>query len=347
MIKYFTLEHVPLFEIVINRHQVQTIIYNIDRFIFLPCFSIYFCCCSWEIDITFCTIYTLTSRAMWAVFPYTIISICSLGLFKRATKIFIVRKVSEDEEDANINNHLELQESTKFSSQDSKSFDNGSKEELDEDDDWQQEGFTALQKTFLVIIWMSSLIYGMISNVILTKKRDVKCSVRSDLESMFNIVSIIVVIAIPIVCICLWFIAHVILTVCSCIKKCVLTNTPSSQAKDKRYLSKKRKKSSSIWLEIVIIFCFVIVFLAVYPTSMYITETYFANTKTIFPFMLIKYCVGSLQLVISPLCILLVKSDIRRGVKISYTKGSTQNDETELTFEELQEHLGIGVNVNN
>ena len=80
---------------------------------------------------------------------------------------------------------------------------------------------------------------------------------------------------------------------------------------------------------------------------MYITETYFAHTKTIFPFMLIKYCVGSLQLIISPLCVLLIKRDIRRAVKRSYTQGSTQNDETEITFEELQEHLGIGVNVNN
>lgn len=348
MIKYFTLDGVPLFEIVINWHQVQTIIYNIDRFIFLPCFSIYFCCCSWEIDITFCTIYTITSRATWAVFPYTIISICSLGLFKRATKIFIVRKVSEDEEDAIPVTTSKLQQSSKFSSQDSKSFDDGSQVELDDDDDdWEREGFTAMQKTLLAFIWFSSLIYSMMSNVILTKKRDVKCSVRSDLEIMFNLVSIITVIAIPIVCICLWFIAHVVLSVCALIKKCVVSDTQSSQARDQRYLSKKRKKSSSIWLEIVIILCFVIVFLAVYPSSMYITETYFANTKTIFPFMLIKYCVGSLQLVISPLCILLVKRDIRKGVKISYTKGSTQNDETELTFEELQEHLGIGVNVNN
>ena len=283
---------------------------------------------------------------MWAVFPYTIISICSLGLFKRATKIFIVRKVSIEEEDGKINTHLELQDSTRFSSQDSKSFIDDTKED-DDDDDWQREGFTALQKTLLSFIWFSSLIYSMISNVILTKKRDVKCSVRSDLEIMFNLVSIIFVIAIPIVCICLWFIAHIFLSVCSCIKNLIFSTTQSSSGTNRRYPSKKRKKSSSIWLEIVIIFCFVIVFLAVYPASMYITETYFANTKTIFPFMLIKYCVGSLQLIISPLCILLVKSDIRKGVKISYTKGSTQNDETELTFEELQEHLGIGVNVNN
>ena len=299
---------------------------------------------SWEIDITFCTIYTLTSRAMWAVFPYTIISICSLGLFKRASKIFIVRRLSIDDSDpTNTNTQLELQ-SSKFHSQESPkgSF----KKELEIEEEYR-EGFTALQKIFLVFIWFSSFMYGMISNVILTKERDVKCSVRSDLDIMFNLVSIIVVIAVPVICFFLWLVAHLILTVCSMIKKVVLSNSRSTERNQQQPSSFRRKKPSNIWLEIIIIFCFIIVFLTIYPTNMYITETYFANTKTIFPFMLIKYCVGSLQLIISPLCILLIKRDIRRAVKVSYTKGSTQNDETEMTYEELQEHLGIGVNVNN
>ena len=283
---------------------------------------------------------------MWAVFPYTIISICSLGLVERASKIFVARKISmEEEEDSTISAQLELQ-SSKLIAQDSKDSAKG-KDNFEDLDDDTMEGFTALQKTFLVFIWMSSLVYSMISNVILTKERDVKCSMRSDLDITFNLVSIIVVIAVPIFCICLWFVAHIALSLCMCVKKIVFSNTTEpSIRRNPRYLS-KRKNSSSLWVEIVIIFCFVIVFLTVYPSSMYITETCFAHTKTIFPFMLIKYCVGSLQLIISPLCVLLIKRDIRRAVKRSYTQGSTQNDETEITFEELQEHLGIGVNVNN
>ena len=276
---------------------------------------------------------------MWAVFPYTIVAVCSLGIFKRASKIFIVRKMSILEDDENISRELELQES-KLPSQDSKSSDDGSKEV----DDWEREGLTALQKGFLSFIWMSSVVYSIMSNVILTKERDVKCSVRSDLEVKFNLISIIFVIAIPLVCICLWPFAHLILSLCSCIKSILIKNR---QPKRKGQQFSRRKKSSNGWIEIVIIFCFSIIFLTVYPTNMYITEMYFANTKTIFLFMLMKYCVGSLQLIISPLCILLIKRDIRKAVKVSYTKGSTQNDETELTFEELQEHLGIGVQVSN
>ena len=266
---------------------------------------------------------------MWAVFPYTIISICSLGLVERASKIFVARKISmEEEEDSTISAQLELQ-SSKLIAQDSKDSGKG-KDNFEDLDDDTMEGFTALQKTFLVFIWMSSLVYSMISNVILTKERDVKCSMRSDLEITFNLVSIIVVIAVPIFCICLWFVAHIALSLCMCVKKIVFSNTTEpSIRRNPRYLS-KRKNSSSLWVEIVIIFCFVIVFLTVYPSSMYITETYFAHTKTIFPFMLIKYCVGSLQLIISPLCVLLIKRDIRRAVKRSYTQGSTQNDETEI-----------------
>ena len=316
------------------KSDIACVSYNVD-FLFY----------SWEIDITFCTIYTLTSRIMWAVFPYTIISICLLGLFNRAMSIFVSNKVSIEVEDGDGGIPLELQ-AANFPSQDSKSFNNSAKSvEMEELED-MREGFSALQKTLLVFIWMSSLIYGLISNVILTKERDVKCSVRSDLEITFNLVSIIVVIAVPVVCIIFWLVAHLLLSVCSCVKKLIFSNTRRSTGRNQKHLQ-HYNKTSSLWLEIIIIFCFALVFVTVYPTSMYITETYFATTKTIFPFMLIKYCVGSLQLIISPLCVLLIKRDIRKGVSLSYTKGSTQNDETEITFEELQEHLGIGVNVNN
>ena len=282
---------------------------------------------------------------MWAVFPYTIISICLLGLFNRTMSIFVSNKVSTEVEDGDGGIPLELQ-AANFPSQDSKSFNNSAKSvEMEELED-MREGFSALQKTLLVFIWMSSLIYGLISNVILTKERDVKCSVRSDLEITFNLVSIIVVIAVPVVCIIFWLAAHLLLSICSCVKKLIFSNTRRSTGRNPKHLQ-HYNKTSSLWLEIIIIFCFALVFVTVYPTSMYITETYFATTKTIFPFMLIKYCVGSLQLIISPLCVLLIKRDIRKGVSLSYTKGSTQNDETEITFEELQEHLGIGVNVNN
>ena len=152
------------------------------------------------------------------------------------------------------------------------------------------------------------------------------------------------VIGIPIGIICLWPIAHIMLTVCSCIKKFIM---PNGHLHGRDHPSVHRSGNSTLCLEIVIIFCFSIIFLTIYPTAMYITEVYFATTESLFPFMLLKYCIGSLQLIISPLCLLLIKKDIRKGASLSYMKKSTQNDDAEITFEELQEHLGIGVQVGN
>ena len=76
---------------------------------------------------------------------------------------------------------------------------------------------------------------------------------------------------------------------------------------------------------------------------MYITEVYFASIKTLFPFMFIKYIVGSLHLIALPSLVLFVKRDIRKAARETYVKKSTQNDSTEITFEQLQENLGIGV----
>merc|ERR1712226_297001 len=82
-----------------------------------------------------------------------------------------------------------------------------------------------------------------------------------------------------------------------------------------------------------------------YPTHMYITEVYFGTVNDIFPYMFIKYVVGCLHLIAVPTLVLFVKRDIRLAARETYIKKSTQNDNTELTFEQLQENLGIGVQI--
>lgn len=41
----------------------------------------------WEVELAFCTVHTITSRATWAVFPYTLLVLCWHGLALRAGKI--------------------------------------------------------------------------------------------------------------------------------------------------------------------------------------------------------------------------------------------------------------------
>lgn len=75
---------------------------------------------------------------------------------------------------------------------------------------------------------------------------------------------------------------------------------------------------------------------------MYVTEEYMANVQSMFVFMSFKYCYGCLHLILLPFIILLVKKDIRQAAVATYVKTNTEDDE--ITFEQLQEHVGIGVN---
>ena len=77
---------------------------------------------------------------------------------------------------------------------------------------------------------------------------------------------------------------------------------------------------------------------------MYVTEEYLANAQSMFVFMSFKYCYGCLHLILLPFIILLMKRDIRRTAIATYVK--TNTDDGEITFEQLQEHVGIGVQVN-
>ena len=92
-----------------------------------------------------------------------------------------------------------------------------------------------------------------------------------------------------------------------------------------------------------VVTAFTITFLTIYPVQMYFTEEYQWFNESIFIFMSFKYCYGCLHLVLVPFFILLIKRDIRRAAVATYVK--TNTDDGEITFEQLQEHVGIGVQV--
>ncbi len=105
---------------------------------------------------------------------------------------------------------------------------------------------------------------------------------------------------------------------------------------------------SSCLLDFGLIFSFSLVFLITYPTHMYIVEVYLATVETHFAFMAFKYCFGCLHLVLLPVFILLIKRDIRQAAVDVYCKrASTQQENKDMTFEQLQQHVGIGVNPGN
>jgi len=102
--------------------------------------------------------------------------------------------------------------------------------------------------------------------------------------------------------------------------------------------------SATFLLDFLLIACFSVVFVVAYPAHMYVAETYLATVDTHFAFMAVKYCLGCVHLVLTPLAILAVRTDIRRAALDVLAKRSAQGSDQEVTFEQLQTHVGIGVN---
>jgi hypothetical protein len=210
---------------------------------------------------------------------------------------------------------------------------------MEDVEDIEGEGFTKIQKGAVSFVWGASAVYACITDKLLSKSStEVICSVREDLSEKFNIVSVFYVVGLPILCLILWPVGHLVLDLLSCVKGIVIMSAnPSSGETDANCCG----DDSDSCIETILVFGFTVIFLVVYPTSMLITEFYFAEIETMFPFMLIKYCIGSMHLVLSPACVLIIKRDIRKASKDIYMKRTTKVEETQemITIKELQERL--------
>lgn len=81
------------------------------------------------------------------------------------------------------------------------------------------EGLTSVQKVALGFIWVVSGVYSLMSEQILSKERDILCSLRSDLSDKFNFMSLFIAIGVPFVfgpVLCP--IGHSILSIIACCK---------------------------------------------------------------------------------------------------------------------------------
>lgn len=192
---------------------------------------------------------------------------------------------------------------------DSTNGDEARKEEEEEDDEDMGEGLTAKQKSALGFIWFVSGIYSILSDQILSKERDVHCSLRSDLSEKFNYMSLIVAIAAPFIGGPLFCpLGHTILSLVACCKG-VDGGGSCGDSKTKDAAGSGLGRTSLADCGVTI--GFTLVFIIVYPVQMYVTEEYIANVQSMFVFMAFKYCYGSLHIVLIPFVILTFKRDIR------------------------------------
>ena len=280
------------------------------------------------------------------MFPFTIVAICGVGIAKRAIEILTVWEKSElTRKRASFRKMSRLSRASGGSSNSLGSRRSKSKsveivEDVQEDEEFEEEGFTKIQKGALGFVWAASVIYACLTDKVLSKNQndEVICSVRESFSEKFNIMSVLMIIAFPILCLILWPLGHLVLDLLSCVKGIVIMSANPSSNEDAQANCCGDESDSCV--ETILVFGFTVIFLVIYPTSMLITEFYFSEIDTMFAFMLLKYCVGSMHLVLSPACILIIKRDIRKASKDIYMKRTAKAEETpDITIKELQERL--------
>ena len=112
------------------------------------------------------------------------------------------------------------------------------------------------------------------------------------------------------------------------------------------------RKSSSETLDLKIeeqqnIFCIFLLtftFLVTYLTSMIVCEVFLPANDNLLYFVILKYIAGTSHHLFGPICILISRRDIWSSTKEVYRKGGTTQSKTfEITAEEMQKELGLGV----
>jgi hypothetical protein len=89
----------------------------------------------------------------------------------------------------------------------------------------------------------------------------------------------------------------------------------------------------------------VIIFLFTYTMSMIICELFLSVTDNLLYFVMIKYIAGTSHHLLTPISILLSRQDIWQSAILVYKRGgTTQSKSFEITAEQMQKELGLGVN---
>jgi len=191
---------------------------------------------------------------------------------------------------------------------------------------------TGKDKAMLGYVWTMALVYGMMSEQMLSKEVNRPCSVREQINSTISIASLMFGLVIPLTLgpIAV-IIAHFILNI---LESCLETG-PSPQPK-------KEDLPSPICILVLTIIC-----LITYSMSMIIAEVFGQIYDNPFTFIMFKYVFGTFHHFLGPLSLLVLRRDLWELCKVVYRKGgTTQNKSVEMTYEEMQKQLGLGVDVN-
>ena len=198
---------------------------------------------------------------------------------------------------------------------------------------YASDGPSIRDKCIIGSIWFVSFIFSVLTEQILSKSSNVPCSVNDDIGTGFGSASIMIAIILPVL---LGPIAVTIIHMIIYVVNCFLPDRALS--KDVR----NEEIGNSFCL-----FLLTLVFLSTYISSMILCEIFLPLPKSLLYFVIVKYIVGTSHQLLCPLCILLSRRDIRLNAGLVYRKGgTTQSKSMELTYEEIQKQLGLGVDPN-
>ena len=191
---------------------------------------------------------------------------------------------------------------------------------------------TGKDKAVLGYVWTMAVVYGMMSEQMLSKEVNRPCSVREQINNSISIASLMFGLIIPLtVGPVAVIIAHFTLN----ILESILDTGPA-------VIPKKEDLPSLICILVLTIIC-----LITYSCSMVIAEVFGQIYDNPFNFIMLKYVFGTFHHFLCPLSLLCIRSDLWELCKVVYKKGgSNQNKNIEMTYEEMQKQLGLGVDVN-
>ena len=185
-------------------------------------------------------------------------------------------------------------------------------------------------KGILGFIWGVSFIYGILTEQVLSKKIDVPCSVSDHISETFGIASIILAIILPTI---IGPVTVTILQIIISIMNIVMRNAPLAAGLKTEELQ-----------NMLCIFLLTIIFFFTYIISMIICEVFLPATDNLLFFVIIKYIAGTSHHLLGPISILLSRQDICHSAILVYRKGgTTQSKSFEITAEQMQKELGLGV----
>ena len=278
----------------------------------------------WRVGLAFCTLYTLSYRTTWLVYPFTILALC----WHSVTGLFSCCRVGGQQQQGHGNSTTTI--NTKQGSTVRLELQESIEEDLEFVKAKKAMAFpTIRQKSLLFFIWIVSTLYGLAAcfpdklfgasqGPSLAPPTGLQsdlsfCPVRSAPGDVLDRITIYLSIYIP-------TILGPLLTLLLCV-----VSLPFAQCRQ------SSSSPSSCWSS-ALLPCLIFLHISNYYINLFLAD----SQESDFHFLLVKYGLGFSFIILSPLLIIATQDDIRVGVKKTF-KGTVmckikENNDTKLSL---------------